>query len=50
MAFFPENKGYSLKEFHEEYSKRLSKALNQLDPKLGADFVKKESVASDAKK
>ena len=33
MAFFPENKGYSLKEFHEEYSKRLSKALNQLDPK-----------------
>ena len=25
MAFFPEKKGYSLKEFHEEYSKRLSK-------------------------
>ena len=24
--------------------------LNQLDPKLGADFVKKESVISDAKK
>ena len=24
--------------------------LNQLDPKLGADFVKKESVTSDAKK
>ena len=24
--------------------------LNQLDPKLGADFVKKESAAIDAKK
>ena len=24
--------------------------LNQLDPKIGADFVKKESVTSDAKK
>ena len=24
--------------------------LSQLDPKLGADFVKKESVTSDAKK
>jgi len=31
MTFFPEKKGYSLKEFHEEYSKRLSKALSQLD-------------------
>ena len=33
MVFFPEKKGYSLKEFHEEYSKRLSKALSQLDTK-----------------
>ena len=24
--------------------------LNQLDPSIGADFVKKESVVSDAKK
>ena len=24
--------------------------LNQLDPKIGTDFIKKESVVSDAKK
>jgi len=24
--------------------------LNQLDPKIGTDFIKKESVTSDAKK
>ena len=33
MTFFPEKQGYNLEEFHKEYSKRLSLALSQIDPK-----------------
>ena len=33
MTFFPEKQVYSLEEFHKEYSRRLSLALSQIDPK-----------------